>query len=126
MAQTMVNFRMDEDLKKKMEKVCADMGMSMTTAFTIFAKTVTREKKIPFEVTADPFYSENNLSHLRRGIKALNDGCSVAYIRMSSSTIRDFPLAVGKTAKKLFIPFSLFKFHIRILLVVHIFINLSI
>ena len=44
MAQTMVNFRMDEDLKKKMEKVCADMGMSMTTAFTIFAKTVTREK----------------------------------------------------------------------------------
>ena len=39
MAQTMVNFRMDEDLKKKMEKVCADMGMSMTTAFTIFAKT---------------------------------------------------------------------------------------
>ncbi len=30
MAQTMVNFRMDEDLKKKMEKVCADMGMSMT------------------------------------------------------------------------------------------------
>ena len=48
MAQTMVNFRMDEDLKKKMEKVCADMGMSMTTTFTIFAKTVTREKRISF------------------------------------------------------------------------------
>lgn len=35
MAQTMVNFRMDEDLKKKMEKVCADMGMSMTTAANV-------------------------------------------------------------------------------------------
>ena len=77
MAQTMVNFRMDEDLKKKMEKVCADMGMSMTTAFTIFAKTVTREKRIPFEVTADPFYSDSNLAHLQRGIKALNEGKGV-------------------------------------------------
>lgn len=37
---------------------CNDMGLSMTAAFTIFAKTVTREKRIPFEVSADPFYSE--------------------------------------------------------------------
>lgn len=79
MAQTMVNFRMDEDLKKKMEKVCADMGMSMTTAFTIFAKTVTREKRIPFEVTADSFYSDSNLAHLQRGIKALNEGKGVEH-----------------------------------------------
>ena len=79
MAQKMVNFRMDEDLKKKMEKVCADMGMSMTTAFTIFAKTVTREKRIPFEVTADPFYSDSNLAHLHRGIQALNEGKGVEH-----------------------------------------------
>lgn len=79
MAQTMVNFRMDEDLKKKMEKVCADMGMSMTTTFTIFAKTVTREKRIPFEVTADPFYSDSNLAHLHRGIQALNEGKGVEH-----------------------------------------------
>ena len=79
MAQTMVNFRMDEDLKKKMEKVCADMGMSMTTAFTIFAKTVTREKRIPFEVTADPFYSDSNLAHLHRGIQAMNEGKGVEH-----------------------------------------------
>lgn len=75
MAQVVnVNFRMDEELKKSMEKVCSDMGLSMTTAFTIFAKTVSREKRIPFEVTADPFYSENNMAHLRRGIVALNAG----------------------------------------------------
>ena len=79
MAQTMVHFRMDEDLKKKMEKGCADMGMSMTTAFTIFAKTVTREKRIPFEVTADPFYSDSNLAHLHRGIQALNEGKGVEH-----------------------------------------------
>ena len=43
-----VNFRMDSDLKKNMEKVCMDMGLSMTAAFTIFAKTVTREKTDSF------------------------------------------------------------------------------
>ncbi len=80
MAHTVnVNFRMDENLKKSMEKVCADMGLSMTTAFTIFAKTVSREKRIPFEVTADPFYSESNLAHLRRGIAALNSGKGVEH-----------------------------------------------
>lgn len=74
MAQAMVNFRMDEDLKKSMEQTCSDMGMSMTTAFTIFAKKVANEKRIPFEITADPFYSESNMAHLRRGIAALNAG----------------------------------------------------
>ncbi len=44
MAQAMVNFRMDEQLKKSMEQVCREMGMSMSTAFTIFAVNVSREK----------------------------------------------------------------------------------
>lgn len=74
MAQTVnVNFRMDAELKKSMEDVCSAMGLSMTTAFTIFATKVTREKRIPFEVTADPFYSESNLRHLEsimRDVKA--------------------------------------------------------
>lgn len=74
MAQTMVNFRMDEDLKKGMEQACKEMGLSMTTAFTIFATKVSREKRIPFEISVDPFYSESNMAHLRRGIAALNAG----------------------------------------------------
>ena len=74
MAQTMVNFRMDEELKKKMEETCKDLGLSMTTAFTIFAKKMTREKRIPFEVSIDPFYSQSNMEHLRRGVEALNAG----------------------------------------------------
>jgi DNA-damage-inducible protein J len=74
MAQTMVNFRMDEDLKKNMEKVCSDMGLSMTAAFTIFAKKVTREKRIPFEVSADPFYSESNMKYLEQVIADINEG----------------------------------------------------
>lgn len=74
-----VNFRLDEDVKRSMEQACADMGLSMTAAFTIFAKKVGRERRIPFEVAADPFYSESNLAHLRRGIAALDAGQGVAH-----------------------------------------------
>ena len=43
MASTNINIRMDADLKRQFESFCADMGMSMTTAFTIFAKKAVRE-----------------------------------------------------------------------------------
>lgn len=67
MAQAVnVNFRMDADLKQSMEQVCSELGMSLTTAFTIFAKKVSREKRIPFEVSVDPFYSESNMRHLEQ------------------------------------------------------------
>ena len=74
MAQAMVNFRIDENLKNKMDAVCKEMGMSSTTAYTIFASKVVREKRIPFEINVDPFYSESNMTFLRNAVKALNDG----------------------------------------------------
>ena len=76
MAQAMVNFRMDEELKKNMEQVCKDMGMSMTTAFTIFATKVSMERRIPFDVAADPdpFYSEANMNQLRKAIADVKAG----------------------------------------------------
>lgn len=69
-----VNFRMDPDLKRSMEEVCAEMGLSMTTAFTIFAKKVSREHRIPFEVSDDPFYSESNINHLRQIVHDIDTG----------------------------------------------------
>ncbi len=80
MAQTVnVNFKLDADVKKSMELACSEMGLSMSAAFTIFAKKVAREKRIPFEVSADPFYSESNMAHLRRGIAALDAGKGVEH-----------------------------------------------
>ena len=55
MAQVMVNFRIDENVKKQMEQACREMGLSMTTAFTIFATKVGKEKRIPFEITAGSY-----------------------------------------------------------------------
>jgi len=77
MAQTLINIRIDEGLKKDLEAVCQELGMNMTTAFTVFAKKMTREKRIPFEVSIDPFYSEDNIAHLTRSIAQLNTGKGV-------------------------------------------------
>lgn len=79
MATATINIRIDEATKRDMEAVCKDLGMSMTTAFTIFAKKVGRERRIPFEVSVDPFYNEENLAHLRHSIAALNAGHGVAH-----------------------------------------------
>ena len=51
MAQTNINIRMDENLKKQFDYLCNELGMSMTTAFNIFAKTMVRQQGMPFEIT---------------------------------------------------------------------------
>ncbi len=51
MATTNLTVRLDEDLKKQFDYYCSEMGLSMGSAITIFAKTVVREKRIPFELS---------------------------------------------------------------------------
>ena len=64
---TQVNFRIEDDVKANAEKALKDMGLSMSAAITMFLVKVGREKRIPFEITAnDPFYSEENMARLRR------------------------------------------------------------
>ncbi len=47
---TNVNFRMDKDLKIQLERLCNELGLNMSTAFNIFAKTMVRQQRIPFDV----------------------------------------------------------------------------
>ena len=80
MSQTTISIRIDEELKKQVEELFAEFGMNMTTAFTIFAKAVVRERKIPFEIKADdPFYNENNMLHLIKSIEQLNKGNGILH-----------------------------------------------
>ena len=76
MAQAMVNFRMDAELKQRMEETCRKMGLTLTAAFTMFAAKVTQDRRIPFEVTAepDPFYREENIARLRAAIADVKAG----------------------------------------------------
>jgi DNA-damage-inducible protein J len=81
MTQTTFSVRMDSDVKKQLDEFCGNVGMTTTVAFNMFARAVLREKRLPFEVTTeiDPFYSDTNLAHLRRGITALNSGQGIAH-----------------------------------------------
>lgn len=74
-----ISLRVDDDVKRGAEQTFNDIGLSMSTAINIFLKTVARERRIPFELSADPFYSDSNMAHLRRGVAALNAGKGVAH-----------------------------------------------
>ena len=73
MAQAMVSFRMDETLKKNMEKTCKDMGLTTSAAYTMFATKVTNEQRIPFEIVVDPFYSRKNIERLEKNAREMEE-----------------------------------------------------
>ena len=78
MAQAMVNFRMDADLKKAMEATCKEMDLTASAAYTLFAKKVTREQRIPFEIVADPFYSAPNMERLNKAVSDIKSGRNIS------------------------------------------------
>ena len=71
---TQVNFRIDEDIKESAEKALKEMGLTLTSAITVFLTKVAREKRIPFEISADPFYSESNIEYLEQKVRDINEG----------------------------------------------------
>jgi addiction module RelB/DinJ family antitoxin len=52
MAQATFSVRMDESLKEQFDNLCADFGMTASTAINVFARAVVRERKIPFEIVS--------------------------------------------------------------------------
>lgn len=78
-----ISLRVDDEIKHKAEKTLDEIGLSMSTAINIFLKTVVRENRIPFELTADPFYSKYNIEELER---------CVANIRSGKSTLKEHEL----------------------------------
>ena len=69
-----ISLRVDDELKRGAEKTLNDIGFSMSTAINIFLKTVVRENRIPFELSADPFYSKENMKELERRVHAVRSG----------------------------------------------------
>lgn len=76
MAQTNVNIRMDEDLKREFEKFCSDVGMTMTTAVCVFAKATVLNHKIPFEISDvdENGFSKQEADEFKKRISEMNSG----------------------------------------------------
>lgn len=71
---TQISLRVDEEVKRNAEKTFNDIGLSMSTAINIILKKVARENRIPFELSADPFYSRENMAELERRINSVRSG----------------------------------------------------
>ena len=72
-----INLRVDDDTKRDAEKTLDEIGLSMSTAINIFLKTVARENRIPFELSADPFYSKKNIAELEKRVADIQSGKSI-------------------------------------------------
>ena len=73
-----ISFRMDDDLKVSAEETFRSMGMTLSTAINIFVAQTVRSGQFPFVIKADPFYSESNLSVLRRRARDMDEGRNMA------------------------------------------------
>lgn len=69
-----ISLRIDDDVKRGAEQALDEIGLSMSTAINVFLRKVAREKRIPFELSADPFYSESNIRYLEDIMQDVKNG----------------------------------------------------
>jgi DNA-damage-inducible protein J len=76
-----VNIRIDDDLKIRADNIFDELGLNMSTAFTMFIRQTIRQGGIPFEVTTrqDPFYSAENMKVLLKSIQEAEEGKLTAH-----------------------------------------------
>ncbi len=79
MSSSSITIRIDSNLKKEAEAIFEQMGFNFTTAYLIFTKTVVREKRIPFEISVEPFYSEANQARLLKSAKSIEQGLGTVH-----------------------------------------------
>lgn len=86
MAQATISARIDSADKSKFDDFCSEVGLSSSAAINLFVKAVLRERRIPFPVTTDKFYSESNMAFMKKGIEALNTGKGITHELIEEDT----------------------------------------
>ena len=51
MSTTAISIRLDSDIKEQFDSLCKEFGISTNAAFNLFARTVVRERAIPFSIS---------------------------------------------------------------------------
>ena len=67
MADTTVTIRVDEEVKKRFEEFCSEVGMNMSVAVNVFIRASLRHQRIPFTIESS---SASNGLHLLREMRA--------------------------------------------------------
>ena len=76
MALTTMSIRVDENDKRRFDDFCNQTGLNASVAVNMYIKAVLRDNCIHFEITADPFYSRENMNRLKKRIDDVNSGKS--------------------------------------------------
>jgi len=76
-----VNIRIDDELKARADNIFEELGLNMTTAFTMFIRQTIRQGGIPFKITTrtDPFYNAENMKVIHQSIKEAEEGKLTAH-----------------------------------------------
>ncbi len=71
-----INIRVADDVKNRAEEACSEMGLSLSEVINVYLIKIGREKKIPFEISTDSFYSDENMNRLCQSIADVEAGRS--------------------------------------------------
>jgi len=74
-----ITFHMNAELAANFEKACQELGLTTSEAFTLFATKVARERRTPFEIAVDPFYSKQNIARLKKSIAQMKATGGIIY-----------------------------------------------
>ena len=81
MATTLMQIRVDTELKKEADGLFRDLGLDTSTVVRMFLKQALSKQALPFKVQKakkeledDDFYNETNVRILERGYKELLAG----------------------------------------------------
>ncbi len=69
MATSIVQFRIDDDLKLEATAICEKLGIDLSTALRMFLKRTVMENGIPFPMTLGTNY---NPAYAKQAVKELN------------------------------------------------------
>jgi len=73
---TTISVRLDDQDKRDLDALCAELGMNIATFYSIYTKKALREWKIPFEVSAnkEQYAMEALYAKLEAAEKERNEG----------------------------------------------------
>lgn len=69
-----LSIRTTDETKYSFEGFCESLGLTVSAAINMFMKVSLRENRIPFELKADPFWSEENQNFLKMSLQQAKEG----------------------------------------------------
>ena len=68
-----MTFSLDASTKKRFVDFCDDIGLSASSVITVYIKTIIRENRIPFTISADPLPNTETIAAMEEGDRIVND-----------------------------------------------------